>query len=287
MSAETLSACILQALLNHPLTAPSFLSNMSSSLIQNRLAVVGLFCESNCVFVSLQHLVLSNRDTQQQRHEIYAPNFNPPPTKPPTAPPSPWWQQHHIWLFILLPPALCAAAYYYSQEILDMTIWTAQATYELLVHTPLAELYRHGPWFLGWEGADLPSICARITYHGDSAFWYRNLEECQRIYAAKEEAWLRLARPLVWGIWMLAALLVVRFIIWELWSAPPPPQPAPPVDRDMVDLYRAWQVLLRQFHRAAMPPTEPPPQPRRQQQQQPQRPQHATSGTSAPTLRQR
>ena len=261
MTVETLSACILQALLHHPLTAPDERQTLFFDRRDHLL--VGLFCESNNMFVSLEHL-LTTTNPSERTMEVYSPNLPPPP--PPLPPPVvPWWYYLHNWLIILLPPLCGSFLYIYWNETCSFLLHSVEWWYNLVVHTPLAELYRYGPWFLGWEGDSLPSICSRITYHGDSSFWYRNLEECERIYAAKEEAWLRLARPFVWGVWMLLVVLIARFIVWELYSKPHPPTPPrpPPVDRDMVDLYRAWQVILRQVQRGQNYPTT-----NQQQQQQ-------------------
>ena len=117
---------------------------------------------------------------------------------------------------------------------------------------PLHEAYHRGPWFLGaWEGEALPRICARITFHGDEAFWGRNLFECERIFRAKEEAWLRLARPIV-------GLGVAVFVVWALrlwmvaWKQLQQQRARDrqgPVDREIIDFYHAFNAVARQIHR--------------------------------------
>ena len=51
--------------------------------------------------------------------------------------------------------------------IMNFPFWL----FDTLIEFPLREVYRHGPSIIGWEGEPLPRICARITYHGDEAFW--------------------------------------------------------------------------------------------------------------------
>ena len=117
--------------------------------------------------------------------------------------------------------------------------------FETLINLPLREIYRYGPSVIGWEGASLPAICARITYHGDEAFWARNLVECQRIFSLKEEAWLRFTRPLVYCGGAILAIQVVRMLVREHAL-----QRRQPLDRDMVETYQAFQIMMRQLKRS-------------------------------------
>jgi len=240
MTVDVLSACVLQACLHQPM--PCLLSSDS----QTRL--VGLFSESKPrLFVSLEHL-LTTEDIDE-RQDIYTTHLVPSPSPP--QPPTPWWMRRTFWLLISLPLLLgvivrhMGAALYYMEYSL---VWL----YHSVIQLPLRDLYRHGPWLLGWEGASLPQICARITFHGDELFWSRNLEECQRIYIAKEEAWLRVSRPLLWTVLFLLTAYALRFLVTEFRKTPPPSTSN--ADREMVEVYRAWQTLLRNFQRTVTPP---------------------------------
>jgi hypothetical protein len=215
MTANTLAACIQQSMC---LPQP----------------VVGLFQESRVGhFYTLEHVLQSN-----ERDLVYTVQFTPPPPTPSL----PWYQQYMPWLllfsfFILLMTFLFWPTLLYLME--RTLMWLHQA----VVQIPLTELYRHGPWMVGWEGASLPHICSRITYHGDEVFWSRNLEECQRIFGQKQDAWLQMARPVWWILLLSLVLLTVRWIVDAL-------RRPPPLDRDMVETYRAWQILLHQASRA-------------------------------------
>jgi hypothetical protein len=121
-------------------------------------------------------------------------------------------------------------------------------TYESAIQLPLRDLYRNGPWIVGWEGDRLERVCSRITYHGDEAFWSRNSEECYRIYAAKEEAYLRLAGPLAF-LALSAAAIALAGKVWLL--VRPARRRLSPSERDAVETYRALQVLLRQAKKNA------------------------------------
>ena len=247
MTVHGLSACLLQAVLHHPAAAASSMPVLDTR--ENRF--VGLFAERSGVFLSLEHLLTGI--SAAERNLVYSTHLLPP--RPPPPPSSPFYLMWQFWVVVSLPFILMWVNNNIDM-IVDGTVMSVVWLYHFAIQIPLQELYRHGPWFLGWEGASLPQICSRITYHGDEAFWYRNLEECERIYAAKEEAFLRLGRPFLWGVFFFAAILVVRFIVWEFFSQPPPP-PAPPIDRDMVETYRAWQTLLRQFQRTWAPSNKP------------------------------
>jgi len=197
------------------------------------------------------------------RNNTFGLTYALPPPQPP--PHIPWYQETWVWIALCGPIAvgiLYKLFRSYGPEIWLAIGWIAQSLYDTSIQLPLQELYRYGPWFIGWEGAALPTICARITYYGDAEFWRRNYQECSEIYQAKEEAFLRVARPTMYAmvalvlLWLLAQLLrhwrqVARYRHQRAASMAPPPE--------MVDTYRAIQVLLRQV-RKGLEPEQPPPQ---------------------------
>ena len=93
--------------------------------------------------------------------------------------------------------------------IMNFPFWL----FDRIIEFPLREIYRHGPSIIGWEGEPLPRICARITYHGDEAFWSRNLEECEQLYYAQESAAMQVRRPIVIGFFILALFYIVKSIV--------------------------------------------------------------------------
>ncbi|EEC45767.1 predicted protein [Phaeodactylum tricornutum CCAP 1055/1] len=227
MTSATLASCIQQATTHHSY----FLGDPP----------VGLFDVASGVFVSLDYLLAAtatstavpNRESMEDKerdliqNSTYTLYWAPPPPPP-----------IHI-------PCVSTAVYRWTIEL------------------PLQELYRHGPWMVGWEGESLPRICARITYHGDAAFWSRNLEECERIYDAKEEAFLRIARPSVYIVLVVLVMLFARWLVAEalhVWAdrdrrrAAAYRQRHHGMDADMMETYRAWQTLMRQVQRAVTPP---------------------------------
>ena len=117
--------------------------------------------------------------------------------------------------------------------------------FDTLIEFPLRELYRHGPSIIGWEGEPLPRICARITYHGDETFWSRNIEECERIYYAKEAAALQVRKPIV-----IVVLILVVFYMAKSIIAARALRRRERIDPNMVETYRAIQMLTRQLRRA-------------------------------------
>lgn len=222
MTAATLSACLQQ--------------------VAGDEDVVGLYVDRSppALFVTLEHIV-SNPEVSSK--EVYS--LKPRPRPPPEE--SPW---PSVW--VILGVLLAIVAVYYHELMLHSMASLWSFLFHSMIEAPLREFYRYGPRFVGWEGESLPRICASITYHGDVVFWRQNLAECERIYAAKEEAWLRMARPGVYVVLMFALVFVVRMILQEVLGKHHPP--GPPTDRDMVETYRAFQVLLRQIRRAIQAP---------------------------------
>ena len=119
--------------------------------------------------------------------------------------------------------------------------------FDALIQYPLKELYRHGPSIVGWEGETLPRICSQITYHGDEAFWSRNMDECERIYQSKEAAAMQIRKPIAIGCMILIAFFMVKSIVEARARAL---QRQQRVDPNMVETYRAIHVLIRQLKRA-------------------------------------
>jgi len=234
MTAATLGACLQQA------------------LDVNGDPIAGLFQEPTETFCSLPY-ILSLRRHDEQRKLIYAVELEPPPLRPRRRP---WWE-HEWFLFGVLPlAAIGFVSRHYSPR--DLQHWLSHSlitAYNVTIEWPLQELYRSGPWFLGWEGESLPQICARITYHGDAHFWEsaHNLLECQRIFAAKQQAWLRLARPVVYFVLAVLGVTALRLLLREYWEQQHRRRERPG-DRDMADLYRAFHVVLRQVQRATAQP---------------------------------
>ena len=243
MNAAGLAACLAQAF-----------ASVSASRSTPTAPIAGLFIERNGLFVSLDHLLA----TPSLRQHTFGLTYCPPPPQPP--PPLPWYQEPWV-MAALAGPLVLAILYFvlkrFGPQMGHAILWMFQALFDATVQLPLQELYRYGPWFIGWEGASLPSICARITYYGDADFWRRNYQECADIFANKEESFLRVARPTVYAIiilillWLLAQLLqhfrqVARYRHAQAVNMAPPPE--------MVDTYRALQVLLRQVRKGLVEP---------------------------------
>lgn len=117
--------------------------------------------------------------------------------------------------------------------------------FDILIELPLREVYRHGPSIVGWEGEPLPRICSRITYHGDESFWTRNIDECERIYRSRELAAMQIRKPIVIGFLVLVSFYMIRSIM-EARAL----RMRERVDPNMVETYRAIQMLTRQLRRA-------------------------------------
>ena len=117
--------------------------------------------------------------------------------------------------------------------------------FDVLVEFPLRELYRYGPSVVGWEGESLPRICAQITYTGDEGFWSRNIEECERIYRAKEDAAMLFRKPLLVSVIIVVVFYMVKSIV-EARAL----RRRERIDPNMVETFRAINMLSRQLRRA-------------------------------------
>jgi hypothetical protein len=125
--------------------------------------------------------------------------------------------------------------------IVSLPFWL----FDVLVEFPLRELYRYGPSVVGWEGEPLPRICAQITYTGDEGFWSRNIEECERIYRAKEDAAMLFRKPLLILVIIVAVFYMVKSIV-EARAL----RRRERIDPNMVETFRAINMLTRQLRRA-------------------------------------
>lgn len=244
--------------------------------------IVGLFVESTGLFLSLNYLLESA--SAEERSQIMS--FRLPPPTPPRGPSMVESTEHPsitadtfraIALATLASTlALVLMAMFWTgsddgepRELPHynfipsdwpervagaMTFWFVE-TYASWVDDPLRRMYRQGPWLLGaWEGLDVPHICARTTLYANLEFWQNGHGrlECERIYEQKLLAWLRLVRPPIHLVLLALAVASLRLLwgaIHYLFLSRPPP-PMSQEERDMRDMYRAFQVLMRQANRS-------------------------------------
>eukprot|EP00797_Seminavis_robusta_P003731 Sro1238_g255200.2 (272) ;mRNA; r:7028-7843 len=246
MTAYILSKCIVQA------------TDYSDD------SVVGLFGYQNGMFVSLEHLLscgdtTSEEDSKFLRRQIYS-LYMPKPV-----PKAPWWHDWRVifgglvlffavvWKKLSLLLHMVSGIPFFLESVWDQLCFLLPAFYHSLVTQPLKDTYRSGPAvFGGWEGASLPSICARMTY-GDQEFWERNFSDCQAMYQAKESAFLFVGRPLVFLVLMLMMVWILRQWLWyrALRINQQRNHQQYQQDREMIQFYRAIQVLFRQLNRMA------------------------------------
>lgn len=179
---------------------------------------------------------------------------------PAPIPPPPWWDDWRILgggislvvaiFYLQLPNVLrmISAIPVSVQNLAHQIVYYAPLFYHNLVTQPLKDTYRYGPSFFGgWEGVDLPSICARLTY-GTEDFWQRNYKDCENMYLAKESAFLFVGRPLIFLVLLLIFIWILRQ--W-LWYQALHVRDNRHQDRDMIQTYNAIQVLFRQINRMA------------------------------------
>lgn len=202
-------------------------------------------------------MLASSGDDNNNNNNIHKQIYSlfPPTPKPPLQ----WWELYPWYYWVGLALAIIAflwknqptiwkmfsAIYVSIQQFVTELIRLIPIGYHHLVTKPLQDTYRYGPSFFGgWEGASLTTICARMTY-GDEEFWERNFEDCENMYQAKESAFLFVGRPLLF-------LLLLSFVAWiikqYMWHNAMRERDRYR-DRDMIEFYRAIQVLFRQSNR--------------------------------------
>ena len=115
-----------------------------------------------------------------------------------------------------------------------------RSVHEMLFSLPFRELYRNGPHVIGWEGLALAEVCHRITHFGGREFWVRNMSECEEIYDGKEEAFLRMVQPVVYGLLCMISFYAVRHLVTVYGESK-----RNRTDRAVLEAYHAFQTLVR------------------------------------------
>jgi hypothetical protein len=153
-------------------------------------------------------------------------------------------------VLVFLVALLAIASWYYGDIILDYAIMIKKEVHYLVFDLPFRELYRQGPHVIGWEGMELAEVCSRITYHGNRDFWVRNMEECEAIYAGKEEAFLRITRPAAYLVFVIITFLAIRHLVTRYAESK-----RNRTDRVVLETYQAFETLVRLAKRQMMSKT--------------------------------
>ncbi|KAL7454178.1 hypothetical protein ACHAWC_005809 [Mediolabrus comicus] len=235
----------------------------SSNRNQHQRGVVaGMFRESDRVFIPLS-VIYSNPLVFVG--EVLSLKRPPPPERSAVMPPSSTQRSIFIQFLEMFGILIVVLASWWSysaaravdwDHFLDVMVtkfevfvWGIISTpfwlFDVLVEFPLRELYRYGPSVVGWEGEALPRICAQVTYTGDEGFWSRNIEECERIYRAKEDAAMQVRKPL----FVLFIIVIVWYMVKSIVEARALRR-RERIDPNMVETFRAINMLSRQLRRA-------------------------------------
>jgi len=239
------------------------------SSLRQSVNVAGMFRESDRVFIPLSVIYSNPISFVGDVLSLKRPPPPPPPVKRPVVPsPTPVVvTQRSIFLqflemFGIILVALISWWSYSAamrvdwDHVLDVMITKFEVfvwgifslpfwLFDVLIEFPLRELYRYGPSVVGWEGEPLPRICAQITYTGDEGFWSRNIEECERIYRAKEDAAMLFRKPLLITVIVVVVFYMVKSIV-EARAL----RRRERIDPNMVETFHAINMLTRQLRRA-------------------------------------
>jgi hypothetical protein len=216
MTVDTLAACVPQAVLHNPFHSIPVLDTR-----ENRL--VGLFCETLGLFVTLEQLLTTTNPSERQ--QMFTTHLPPPLRTLPPPSPTPWRLRWELWLLVSL-LILISLPSHHKYTLLQVTEITVIWLYQSVIQISLQELYRYGPWFLGWEAGFLPQFALASLVTATGPFGLATGPNANASTLPRKE---RLARPFMWGLLMVFAVL--------FYYKPPPPPPPPPLDRDMVETY--------------------------------------------------
>lgn len=194
----------------------------------------GLFGERDSVFYSLQQILSSANSEALERtmFSVHRPIIMEAPKDD--------FPYRAMLEYLFVGSFLATSAYYYGKEAWGFSIRLLMNIFYRIFDLPIRELYRHGPYLIGWENLDLPTICSRITYHGDRSFWSRNIEECEAIYHAKEEAFVRVCRPIMYVLLAIITFVVVRHLV-SVYAE----NKRDRTDRIVAETYHAFQNIIR------------------------------------------
>ena len=225
----------------HPDLSPSELSACISQLFSKELsknaidAVHGLY-DNEGLFVPLSHVIssLTDEDAGSDVQSLsILPSFSSPPPPKKSSLSDPYIIVGSSLAFVL------AFAVGLVEKLVSWTVTVPIHLFDVVIETPVKQFYRYGPSVFGWEGLTYPEICARITYHGDQLFWSKNLDECYKIFAAKEAAVLMVCKPLMYlVIFGVGVKLAHAFVKASARSKPDP---------DMVATFKAFKTLSKQM----------------------------------------
>ena len=211
------------------------------------LRTQGLFRDhDDGIFYSLQH-ILSHPDSENYLYSI-----DRPIPRPKLKHDNHSWS-YYITTFLeygLLGVGIITLLIVYGPTIMNWFIDKSIEYFYLIFDLPIREIYRYGPYMIGWEGMDLPDVCSRITYYGDRMFWTRNYEECENIYYSKEEVFVRTCRPVLYILLLVLLFIIIRHLIAVYAESK-----RDRTDRAVIETYHAFQTLIRLANRQGNHPT--------------------------------
>ena len=208
--------------------------------------IVGLFRQSDGVFVSLHDILAFPDESTQHIYTIMTPeeqldlrcdddgNDN--------------WKLSRYLLWSILGAAVSVGSWFLTKELSELVWLFIVDTHYLFLELPLQQFYHLGPYWLGgWEGDRLPNICTRITYHGDVEFWTRNYHDCEMIYQKKLHAFLFVAKPICYLILGLVSYYIIQGIVIAALQRRRQQHEFDQPTREMIETYHAVNTLFRQF----------------------------------------
>ena len=255
MTHNDLAHCIAHAALSPPQTMKLLETWSMDEGEANWTRIAGLFRESDGVFIPISLILQSPEQYTEEIFRISRHLQRPMPTQSKRSEPIFGFK---TILFIIIIGSMSALLMTMDVEIdfilgyIDVIITGILNLPSLLVKTiindPLKELYRHGPSVIGWEGSSLPSICTQITHMGDENFWYKNIDECEKIYANKEMAMLHVRKPILYIVIALSIFFAVQSLMktWAIQRQNRPP-------KEMIETYEAFRLVMKIIRRGMTP----------------------------------
>ncbi len=268
MTSERLGRCIIQAV--SPTSAHSWDYN-DEFTSSHRSNLAGLFGKDDRVFYSLEFILAM--DPLDSANRIFCVT-KPIRHKVPTAGQSDNTNWSSISTYMTFDNLLVAAAVLFVAIVIGPTtliysivllvpqdLPSAWRIVSYVLDWPAREIYRYGPSIVGWEGRDLIDICTQMNRryyfvglgrdghnYEDREYWRQNPEACETIYRMKEESFARMCRPVWYLIVLVAGFYAVQRVVQKFFAKSSGP-PLNRVDRAVLDMYRALQILSKEHQR--------------------------------------
>lgn len=257
LTKQEFSSCIAQICSPMLTTAPPT-SQLFSSMNSNPASVVGLFRESDGIFIPLSAILSNPLSYSNDVFSIARPIQSSQPSKSATSSTKISRLPIFFFTFVVLGYSILffqnttttTTTHVYLQfDIGYMILRLILAPFlffDAMIDMACRRIYRYGPVWIGWDGASLSYICSQITYQKE-AFWYHHADLCEDLYASKEASFLQNVKIGIYIVLPLIFYQTIRSLFrWARGRR---------MDPNAMETYDALTTIVRQLHNSLETPT--------------------------------